>query len=409
MRNSGVTNSKPVGLTDAKIEGLKPPETGAIEYPDQVVPGLRVKIGAAGLKSFVLRTRVGAKVKVVTLGHYGPRFKLAEARKTARSVLVDFGAGKDPSVEFKQANALDRKTVAGLYVQWLRHHVSGLRSAKTVQRIFEVNILPALGERQAAAVERKDIIRLIDSIAYPRAGKATPVMARAVAAQLSSFFGWCVSRDEVPHNPCIGVRKPPPAKAGERVLADLEIKALWHVAGQEGWPFGDAIKLLLLTGARRSEVFEAPWAEFDLAKSMWKIPAERSKNGLAHNVPLSRPALDLISRLPRSNSEPLLFPAANGSGKAASGISKAKRRLEEALALYLGEQPEHWKIHDLRRTVSTKMQSLGVRYEVNEAVLNHISGAKKGVAGVYQLFKYVDEKRDALDKWADELMRICGR
>jgi integrase len=409
MRKSGVTNSKAVGLTDAKIEGLKPPETGAVEYADQVVPGLRVKIGAAGFKSFVLRTRVGAKIKVVTLGRYGPRFKLAEARKTARSVLVDFVAGKDPSVDFKQAGALDRKTVAGLYAQWLRHHVRKLRSAKAVQRIFEVYILPTFGDRQAAAVERKDIIRLVDSIAHPHTDKGAPVMARAVAAQLSSFFGWCVSRDEVAHNPCLGVRKPPPPESRERVLLDLEIKALWHVAGEEGWPFGDAIKLLLLTGARRSEVFEAPWIEFNLANATWTIAAERSKNGKIHDVPLSKPALDLISRLPRSNSQPLLFPAANGSGKAASGISKAKRRLDEALATYLGAQPEGWVIHDLRRTVSTKMQALGVIFEVNEAVLNHISGSKSGVAGVYQRHKYADEKRDALNTWAEELMRICRR
>jgi Arm DNA-binding domain len=96
------------------------PETGAVEYADQVVPGLRVKIGTAGFKSFVLRTRVGAKVKVVTLGRYGPRFKLADARKTARRVLVDFGAGKDPSADFKQEATIDRKTVAGLYTDWLK-------------------------------------------------------------------------------------------------------------------------------------------------------------------------------------------------------------------------------------------------------------------------------------------------
>jgi integrase len=140
---------------------------------------------------------------------------------------------------------------------------------------------------------------------------------------------------------------------------------------------------------------------------MWTLPAARAKNDKPHDIPLSQAALDLIDHLPRSNSQSLLFPAANASGKAASGISKAKRRMDEGLSNYLGAPLIPWVIHDLRRTVATKMEGLKIIQPVVEAVLNHIAGSKAGIVVIYQRYKYIDDKRDALDKWAAELMRIC--
>jgi integrase len=117
-------------------------------------------------------------------------------------------------------------------------------------------------------------------------------------------------------------------------------------------------------------------------------------------IPLSEPSLDILKNVKRQGKEPLLFPAANGSGKSASGISRVKWRLDEAL------ETDDWVIHDLRRTVATGLQRLGIRFEVTEAILNHISGAKGGVAGIYQRHSWAEEKRDALQLWGQDLMRI---
>ncbi len=390
-------------LTDSVIQGLKPPAAGVLERADSgkaATIGLRVRVGPSGVKSFLLRTRVGSKMKVMTLGRYGPHFGLADARKMARQMLGDLEVGIDPVPVKNRAAQADGEQVAALYDLWCLQHVDTLRSAKEVKRIFVCNILPAFGDRLAPKIERKDIVGLIDDIVYKDRNNPKPVMGKAVLAQLSSFFSWCVSRDIVAINPCFGVKKPVGGKPRDRVLTEAELKLLWHSATKEGWPFGDAIKLLLLTGARRSEVFGARWDEFDLPGRLWILPAARAKNDQVHMIPLSDAALDIVKKLPQQGRESLLFPAANGSGNSASGISRLKRRLDIALGT------DDWVIHDLRRTVATGLQRLGTRFEVTEAILNHVSGAKGGVAGIYQRHSWAEEKREALQLWSRDLLRI---
>lgn len=390
-------------LTDAKIQGLQAVPRKVIEVADEgkgAVIGLRVRVGSGGSKSFLLRTRVGSKVKVVTLGRYGPRMGLAAARKAARQVIADFEAGRDPTADYKAGGSAKRDTVDGLYRQWCLQHVDRLRSAREVRRIFTAYVLPALGERMADAIERKDIVRLIDAVVYADPARPTPPMGRAVLAQLSSFFGWLEGRDVIGSNPCRGMAKPAAGKPRDRVLSDSEIKALWDSASSEGWPFGDAVKLLLLTAARRSEVFEARWAEFDMQSRLWSLPAERAKNGQAHDIPLSDAAAAILEAMPRLDASDLLFPARGAPQRAASGVSKLKARLDGAIG------SSDWVLHDIRRTVATNMQKLGIRLEVVEALLNHISGSRAGIVGVYQRYGYEAEKRTAMDAWAGRLAEI---
>ena len=164
--------------------------------------------------------------------------------------------------------------------------------------------------------------------------------------------------------------------------------------------------LLLLTGQRRSEVFEAKRNEFDLKASMWTIPAERAKNGVAHLVHLSEPAHAIVEGILKDDGSDWLFPADGNPKNPASGISKAVERMRAGLRAALGDDLPQWSLHDIRRTVATGLQRLGIRFEVTEAVLNHVSGSKGGIAGVYQRHNWADEKRTALDAWAKELTRI---
>ena len=384
-----------ITLTDAKLAGMKRPPSGQVEIIDKTVPGLRVRIGQSGKPSFIIRKRVGGKIRVITLGQYGARFSLADARKAARSALSDLDAGK--AVAPVKRGTL---TIKSLWSEYLATKTA-LRSHREIVRIGEKHILPELGERMADAVTRGDVTRFIDGI-------AAPVMARLVHAQLSAFYSWAMPRlDKLASNPCRDAGRPAKPKARDRVLTENEMAALWRVVDAQAEPWRSAVKLLILTGQRKSEVFEARRAEFDLKAGLWTIPAERAKNGAAHIVPLSEAAKNVLEAIEDVQGSRLLFPADGNPENPASGISKAVERIRAGVRAELGEDTAGWSLHDIRRTVATGLQRLGIRFEVTEAVLNHVSGSKGGVAGVYQRYGWADEKKAALDAWALEVERFA--
>jgi integrase len=195
-----------------------------------------------------------------------------------------------------------------------------------------------------------------------------------------------------------GMERPSGPASRDRVLEDWELKLVWQASHKLGSPFGPLVRLLILTGARREEVAGLSWAELREDAAMWHLPAERAKKGNPLDLPLTSLALQELAALkgkgdkwPRKG---LLFST---TGKTpVSGFSKAKARLDAEIAkLNEGEALNAWRLHDLRRTLATGMQRLGVRFEVTEAILNHVSGAKSGVAGVYQRHNWADEKRTA--------------
>jgi integrase len=372
-----------------------------MEISDSDVPGLRIRVGTSGTKTFILRKRTGGKIKNITVGRYGPRFGLAEARRKARTLVSDLEAGKMP-LEPQRRSHRTAGTIRALLPAYLasKEH---LRSHGEVRRILERYVLPVLGDRFADSVTRGEVTSLIDAIAA-----RAPVQARAVHAQLSAFYTWALPRlDRLPSNPCRDAGRPVKPAARGRVLTEEELRALWQCAEETGGTWGAALRLLLLTGARRSEVFEADQAEFNLAEKIWEVPANRAKNGVPHIIPLSEPAVALLKRIPNVEGSTKLFPARGNLENGSSGISKLQRRLRTSVDEKLGrEEGERWTLHDLRRTVATGLQRLGTRFEVTEALLNHVSGAKSGVAGVYQRHDWKTEKRAALLAWARELDRI---
>ena len=165
---------------------------------------------------------------------------------------------------------------------------------------------------------------------------------------------------------------------------------------------------MLLTAARRSEVFAADRSEFDVLDRVWNLPASSAKNGKSVIIPLSNEAVEVILECPKDRENNKLFPSASNSKTCASGISKLVNRLRAAVELDLKRSVPHWTLHDIRRTVATNLQRLGVRLEVTESILNHISGSQSGIVGIYQRYDWMDEKREALELWSKDLMRICG-
>lgn len=387
-------------LTDAKLQGLKPPTAGQQEISDAKVPGLRIRIGKSGVKTFIIRKKVGEKLRNITVGRYGRRLGLAEARKKARVIISDIEAGIDPRAGMKSSGA-SNNTISAMWLVYLDTK-SQMRSIKAVERCFEKYILPALGDRMADAVTRADVTRMIDQIASDK-----PVMARSVHAQLSAFYTWALPRlEKLPANPCRDAGRPKAPAARDRVLSEDELRALWHAAENEPLPWSAGLKLLILTGQRRGEVFNADRSEFDITARLWAIPPERAKNGLPHIVPLSKPVLRVLEGIPIVDSSKKLFPAHSNSNNGPSGFSRMAKRIKRSVEEHLNREVDDWRLHDLRRTMATGLQRLGVRFEVTEAVLNHVSGSKSGIAGVYQRHDWQEEKWEALKLWGNEVEGI---
>ena len=172
-------------------------------------------------------------------------------------------------------------------------------------------------------------------------------------------------------------------------MSDDELAKIWRAAGAD--PYGDIVKLLILTGARREEITQLRWAE--LAGDAIHLPAERTKTGEPRLVPLSAPALAVLAGIERQG--PYVF----GSKR---GWARAKARIDALTGINLP-----WVIHDIRRTVATGMQKLGVQLQAVEAVLGH-TGTRAGIVGVYQVHDYADEKRAALEAWAAHVMALVA-
>jgi len=232
---------------------------------------------------------------------------------------------------------------------------------------------------------------------------------------------WAIARGIIERSPCDGITAPSPETKRDRVLADDEIRLAWSAFESVGWPFGPIGQFLLLTGARRDEVAGMKWNELDLGARVWSLPKSRTKNKRDHEIPLSDTAVQILESLPRIADAKGGFVFSTTGRTAVSGFSRAKVAIDRTILELVKEEAEslgenrdkadaltRWTFHDLRRTVATGLQKLGVRLEVTEAVLNHVSGSRAGIVGVYQRHEYAAEKRAALDAWARRLDPIVS-
>jgi integrase len=233
---------------------------------------------------------------------------------------------------------------------------------------------------------------------------------RKMYAALSVFFAWTLRKRKVSTDPTAGVWHPGAPPARERFLSEDERRWFWKACEQIGAPYGPLFKLLLLTGQRLGEVAGMRRGELS-EDSQWVLPGARTKNHREHLVPLPPPARDIIASLPRIESAAgLVFTI---GGVRLTGFSRAKSKLDAAmLAVARSENPaitlSHWTLHDLRRTAATGMADLGVQPHIVEAVLNHVSGHRAGVAGTYNRAAYVNEKKAALERWAAHLEALAS-
>jgi integrase len=269
-------------------------------------------------------------------------------------------------------------------------------------------------DRPVAGITSDDIFSAIENAKRGRRGKRSESAGRHMASALASMFGWLHRNRRIQANPCAGVYRPAAPPSRDRVLSDAEVKTLWQacdaiaVPGQNTQPpWGAMVKLLLLTGCRLREI--ARLEESELTADMICLPAGRVKNNLPHDVPLSPSAREILEGVQRMPNCRFIF-STNGRTPV-SGFSKLKKKIDALIAKrrtddgVVAKMPP-WRLHDLRRTASTRMNDFGVLPHHVEAILNHISGTRGGVAGTYNKSKYNPEKRAGLELWADHVARI---
>ena len=367
-------------LSDLTVKRAKPPTNGQVDIFDAGYPGFALRVSYGGGKSWVYFYRIGGRLRRRSLGTY-PAVTLAEARQLWRDAKHHVSLGRDPG--WQRASDLNFENVAR---EWLKRDQADKRSLKEVTRIVEKELIPEWGQRSIRDIRRHDILVLSDRIA----DRGATTMARRVMAYVHRLFRWAKSRDLIESNPATDLPKPGREVARDRVLTDAELAAVWKAAVEIGWPYGPAAQLLILTGARRAEIAELKWSE--IHGNTIKLSGARTKNAEPHDMPLSEQALDVLSRMPRIAGSEYVF----GKPLRSAAWSNAKIKFSAAKI-----QP--WRIHDLRRTVSTGMNELGTEPHIVEAVLGH---TVKGVAGVYNRAKYEAAKRAALKAWGAHVMAL---
>lgn len=444
-------------LSSLAIKQLKP-RSVRYEKSDGGAAGLFLVVHPSGIKSWVFRFRspverdeVGQRApKKLTLGplaltpspaqpQIGHPLTPGQARMLATAVAEDVRRGIDPTHVRRQEKAEAKReavrdnTIDAAMIEFLKRYQGrkrqGLRESTRLLTAHYLGLKPdpenpgewkktgngVLGKwagRPLASIAKHDAIVLLDALV----DSGREVTANRTLTTLKTFFDWCVNRDMRDASPVASLDAVAHETERERKLTAAELVAAWKVAGREGYPFGRLVQGLILLGQRRDELRELPRTELDLHgtsitlddgsrwnEPLWTIPKERTKNGREHLVPLSPQAVALLKSLPTIKGKGLLFTT---TGKTAiSGLSKAKKRFDEAMRAELrNADPEHkwedWTLHDLRRTFYSGLQALGFSIEIAEACVNHSSGTIRGVARVYARHKYIREKTQAFTAWA---------
>jgi len=408
-------------LTFKALESLKP---GAArrEVPDGHTRGLFYVLQPTGAASWAYRYRFAGKPKKLTIGTY-PAIDIKAARELASEAAKAIARGDDPAARKQAAKVTARASanetrdlVDGVVETFIERYAKKQTregSWRETERILNKEIIGAWRGRRLSAIGRADVHDLLDKIV----DRGAPIAANRTLAAFRRMCGWAVERGIIDASPCEKVKAPAGEKSRDRVLSDDELRLAWGAFNSTGWPFGPLAQLLVLTGARLREVGEMRWQEVDVAAKTWTIPKERAKNGVAHEIPLSSAAVQILESLPRIDGGKAApgFVFTTTGKTAVSGFSRAKEQFDAAVLDALRKAatdptkitaPEHWTLHDLRRTAASGMAGLGIAPHVVEAVLNHKSGTIKGVAAVYNRYSYSAEKRAALEAWARALDAI---
>jgi len=408
IAENGASNHMAVGkITKTTVDAALP---GARDWMlwDDKLSGFGLKVTPKGAKTFIFQYRMGGRgspVRRYTIGRFG-NVTPDGARKIAEDLSYSVSKGTDPQREKVETSTRAVDLAFKGYVE--RFASECLRTDWASTHAYAHSLLtkyavPVLGNKGMHEISKPDI-RAVTAKA-----RKTPATERNLYGVMRRMFTFAVDVGDIQLSPMMGMKPPAKPASRDRVLEDYELKLVWNASHDLGKPFGPLVRLLIVTAARRDEVAGMDWAELKRSTQQWNLPAARSKNGSAVTIILSSMAIAELDALAGGDVWPRSGFVFSTTGKTAvSGFSRSKRRLDKAIGVMLKNTDcppalAPWRYHDLRRTVATGLQRLGVRFEVTESVLNHVGTSKGGVAGIYQRHDWADEKRAAVAAWAAHL------
>lgn len=372
-------------LSDPLIRTAKPPAAGTLSLWDSSLKGFGVRISKGGAKTFIVLIGSGRRQAI---GRY-PLVTLSEARTQAKRILAEkvLGHVRPKHLAFDDAKA-----------DFLNECAIRLRplTVKLYRRHLTIHF--PFGRRNIGEIDPREIVRKLNALNdRPSEKEHAHRVGRA-------FFRWCVRQHIIERSPMENLETPPVGRSRDRVLTDDELAAVYRTASTGETPFHRFVALLLLLGLRRGEAANLRWHFFDERSRTLSIPASLTKNKRTLVIPYGAAVSALLRKIPVLSAT-YLFPAAREQIKGKpvtvmTGFSKPKHAFDNEAGVY------NWVLHDCRRVFATGLQKLGVRLEVIESLLNHMSGSRAGIVGIYQRYDYFPEMQDAIHRWEQHLQKL---
>ena len=412
-------------LTTAFLNNVKPPPGDKRAEHRDTTPGLTLRVNDRLVKTWTLTYRVTGeggtgqdgrhlqgKTRRINLGRY-PHMSLRDARARADEYWSLAADGTDPATrrqeEITGRRETERLTFRVVADQWAKDAERGRRVSRKGkislgylgdrQTDLSTMVLPHLGHLPIADITRGDIRVVLDKIDNEPATRLHPFRVDNALKAVRCIFNFALLRGIIEESPAEKTKARNVSEARDRVLDDDERNALWAVTGKQGYPFGTAVRVLLLTGQRRDEIGNMKWKQLNLDKGILKLAKADTKSRRANEIPLSGAVVKLLRDVPHPRGE-FVFRS-RFSVTHVRGWSGYTARLRKALLKQLGkDEIEDWRIHDLKRTAATGMAKLGVDLTVIKLICEHQVGDTMGITGIYNMHHYMDEKRAAMEKWA---------
>jgi integrase len=386
-------------FTVASTAGLKlPPGKTDLVVFDDALAGFGLRLRAGGSRNWIYQYAVGDRQRRMVIGK-ATALALDKARAIAAQLHAKIKLGADPAADKAESQARSGETFEACMKLYLERRRSEQKLRPATYREIErhlVRNLRALHNLHIDKVDRRSIAIELARLTT----EAGPVQSNRARASLVKFLNWAAGEGFVDVNAAQFTNKNPEGRGRDRVLSDAELKRIWRALPDSD--FGDVVKLLALTGCRANEIAQLHFSEIDFERGVIALPASRTKNHRNHFIPMAATVRALLEARPQHDGRDFVFGRNRDQSSGFSGWSACKRRLDAAVKI------PAWVVHDVRRTVATGLGELGVQPHIVEACLNHQSGSKRGVAGVYNKSAYAAEVATALARWDEHLAAVLA-
>lgn len=386
-------------FTDTYVRSLKGKDKRYEEYEGA---GFGIRVTPSSLKTWIYRYKLNKKTDKITLGHY-PKMSLSVARKKFLELYEIRRMGVSPKQFLVQQNEKKNDNVKGLVLDWYNAYVlNNRKKPHNIKQHIEADIIPLLGHFALDKVKAIDISKALDVIV----NRGAPIHANRVLSSIKQAFNYGVSRGHLEVNPSASIRARDIGgleRSRERVLSHVEITTIWQFLDTNNCHMSiqtrSAIKIILLTGVRTAEIRLAKWDNLNFENSLWIIPSENTKGGVAIKVHLTELTKSIFSHLKAISDSSFVLPGKD-SDKCLdeNALPRAIRRIQDRVGI------PHWTAHDLRRTFATQ---LGETLNIDPVVIEKCLGHKMPkIMATYNRNEMLPQRKDALEKWSSTIYQL---